>query len=174
MRFFSHAFFLLFSIAVAPTHVTITGATEARVGDVVPLQCSTAPSNPPAEIKWMVAGKQIRNATSKTVVSPEGMLILLISLIQHVPARRERNMHDDYEKQFQFHLFVLCIVVAVYAFVHDLPKSFHIQETAHENIQFFMHCIEYRQLFFSVATVAVVAACFIIVWSTVCVHSYSH
>lgn len=88
-------FFLsLSSIAVAPTHVTITGATEARVGDVVPLQCTTAPSNPPAEIKWMVAGKQIRNATSKTVVSPEGMLILVISLIQHVHRRRERNMYD--------------------------------------------------------------------------------
>ncbi|XP_031640306.1 nephrin isoform X1 [Contarinia nasturtii] len=60
------------TVMFAPTHVTITGATEARVGDVVPLQCATAPSNPPAEIKWMVAGKQIRNATSKTVVSPEG------------------------------------------------------------------------------------------------------
>lgn len=82
--FFSLFFFLSLLLTVAPTHVTITGATEARVGDVVPLQCTTAPSNPPAEIKWMVAGKQIRNATSKTVVSPEGMLISLISLIQHV------------------------------------------------------------------------------------------
>lgn len=82
--FFSLFLFLSSLLTVAPTHVTITGATEARVGDVVPLQCTTAPSNPPAEIKWMVAGKQIRNATSKTVVSPEGMLISLISLIQHV------------------------------------------------------------------------------------------
>lgn len=61
-----------FFLSVAPTHVSITGATEARVGDIVPLQCTTAPSNPPAEIKWMVSGRQIRNATSKTVVSPEG------------------------------------------------------------------------------------------------------
>jgi len=57
---------------VAPTHVTVMGPTEARVGDIVPLTCTTAPSNPPAEIKWMVGGRQVRNATSKTIVSPEG------------------------------------------------------------------------------------------------------
>nr|XP_017027882.1 nephrin isoform X3 [Drosophila kikkawai] len=60
------------SVLFAPTHVTVMGPTEARVGDVVPLTCSTAPSNPPAEIKWMVGGRQVRNATSKTIVSPEG------------------------------------------------------------------------------------------------------
>lgn len=52
--------------------MTISGPTEARVGDPVPLTCTTANSNPPAEIKWMVAGRQVRNATSRTVVSPEG------------------------------------------------------------------------------------------------------
>lgn len=46
------------------------------MGDVVPLTCATAPSNPPAEIKWMVGGRQIRNATSKTSVSPEGKFAL--------------------------------------------------------------------------------------------------
>ncbi|EDV59472.1 nephrin isoform X1 [Drosophila erecta] len=60
------------SVLFAPTHVTVMGPTEARVGDVVPLTCTTAPSNPPAEIKWMVGGRQVRNATSKTIVSPEG------------------------------------------------------------------------------------------------------
>ncbi|KAL7737125.1 hypothetical protein ACLKA6_005337 [Drosophila palustris] len=60
------------SVLFAPAQVTVTGPTEARVGDVVPLTCSTAPSNPPAEIKWMVAGRQVRNATSKTTVSSEG------------------------------------------------------------------------------------------------------
>lgn len=59
-------------ISVAPSHVTISGPTEARVGDPVPLTCTTANSNPPAEIKWMVGGRQVRNATSRTVVSPEG------------------------------------------------------------------------------------------------------
>ncbi|XP_016986343.2 nephrin isoform X1 [Drosophila rhopaloa] len=60
------------AVLFAPTHVTVMGPTEARVGDVVPLTCTTAPSNPPAEIKWMVGGRQVRNATSKTIVSPEG------------------------------------------------------------------------------------------------------
>ncbi|EDW89401.1 nephrin isoform X2 [Drosophila yakuba] len=60
------------SVLFAPTHVTVMGPTEARVGDIVPLTCTTAPSNPPAEIKWMVGGRQVRNATSKTIVSPEG------------------------------------------------------------------------------------------------------
>ncbi|XP_037915549.1 nephrin isoform X1 [Hermetia illucens] len=60
------------SVLFAPTHVSISGPSEARVGDPVPLTCTTAPSNPPAEIKWMVGGRQIRNATSRTVPSPEG------------------------------------------------------------------------------------------------------
>ncbi|CAH0546788.1 unnamed protein product [Brassicogethes aeneus] len=60
------------SVLFSPAHVTISGPTEARVGDPVPLTCTTANSNPPAEIKWMVAGRQVRNATSRTIVSPEG------------------------------------------------------------------------------------------------------
>nr|XP_036227380.1 nephrin isoform X10 [Bactrocera oleae] len=60
------------TVLFAPTHVSISGPTEARVGVVVSLTCTTAPSNPPAEIKWMVGGRQIRNATSKTNVSSEG------------------------------------------------------------------------------------------------------
>lgn len=67
---------LSLSGTVAPSQVTVTGPTEARVGDVVPLTCATAPSNPPAEIKWMVGGRQIRNATSKTSVSSEGEFTL--------------------------------------------------------------------------------------------------
>ncbi|KAJ8969698.1 hypothetical protein NQ317_004131 [Molorchus minor] len=60
------------TVLFSPSHVTISGPTEARVGDPVPLTCTTANSNPPAEIKWMVAGRQVRNATSRTIVSPEG------------------------------------------------------------------------------------------------------
>ena len=65
--------FVKFSYTVAPTHATISGPTEARVGDPVPLQCTTAPSNPAAEIKWTVGGRHYLNATSKTIVSPEGL-----------------------------------------------------------------------------------------------------
>ncbi|XP_050302000.1 nephrin isoform X2 [Anthonomus grandis grandis] len=60
------------TVLFSPAHVTISGPTEARVGDPVPLTCTTANSNPPAEIKWMVAGRQVRNVTSRTIVSPEG------------------------------------------------------------------------------------------------------
>ncbi|XP_037944607.1 nephrin [Teleopsis dalmanni] len=60
------------TVLFAPNHVSVEGQTEARVGDVVPLSCTTAPSNPAAEIKWNIGGRQIRNATSLTTINPEG------------------------------------------------------------------------------------------------------
>lgn len=68
-----------FVFLVAPEHVSISGATEAKVGETVPLTCATASSNPPAEIKWMVTGKQHKNATTKTVVSPEGIFFFQVT-----------------------------------------------------------------------------------------------
>ena len=52
--------------------MTISGPTEARVGEVVPLTCTTASSNPPADIKWSIGGKQVRNATQRTVSASGG------------------------------------------------------------------------------------------------------
>ncbi|XP_060807924.1 nephrin [Amyelois transitella] len=60
------------TVLFAPSHVTISGPTEARVGDPVPLTCSTAPSNPAAEVKWLVSGKHHKETTEKTAISPEG------------------------------------------------------------------------------------------------------
>ncbi|CAK1549333.1 unnamed protein product [Leptosia nina] len=60
------------TVLFAPSHVTISGPSEARVGDPVPLTCNTAPSNPAAEIKWLVLGKHHREASNRTVISPEG------------------------------------------------------------------------------------------------------
>ncbi|XP_056630856.1 nephrin isoform X1 [Diorhabda sublineata] len=60
------------TVLFSPDHVTISGPTEARVGDPVPLTCTTANSNPSAEIKWVVNGRNIRNATSRQIISPEG------------------------------------------------------------------------------------------------------
>ncbi|XP_046676056.1 nephrin isoform X1 [Homalodisca vitripennis] len=60
------------TVLFAPAHVTISGPTEARVGDTVPLTCVTAGSNPPADIKWLIGGKSVRNATQRTVAAPEG------------------------------------------------------------------------------------------------------
>ncbi|XP_075987678.1 nephrin adhesion molecule sticks and stones isoform X1 [Anticarsia gemmatalis] len=60
------------TVLFAPSHVTISGPSEARVGDPVPLTCSTAPSNPAADIKWLVLGKHHKEASNRTVISPEG------------------------------------------------------------------------------------------------------
>ncbi|XP_073986963.1 nephrin-like isoform X2 [Rhodnius prolixus] len=60
------------TVLFAPAQVTISGPTEARVGDAVPLTCTTASSNPPADIKWTIGGRQVRNATQRTVTAPEG------------------------------------------------------------------------------------------------------
>ncbi|KPJ02038.1 Nephrin [Papilio xuthus] len=60
------------TVLFAPAHVTISGPSEARVGDPVPLSCSTAPSNPAADVKWVVLGKHHKEASNRTVISPEG------------------------------------------------------------------------------------------------------
>ncbi|XP_053676889.1 nephrin-like [Anopheles nili] len=60
------------NVLFAPSQVIVSGPSEARVGDSVPLQCQTTASNPAADIKWVVNGKQVANATSKVVPSPEG------------------------------------------------------------------------------------------------------
>ncbi len=54
-----------------PAVVTINGSLEARVGDVIPLSCTTGVSNPPATIKWLIDGRQVENAASKIVASLE-------------------------------------------------------------------------------------------------------
>ncbi|KAM3955389.1 LOW QUALITY PROTEIN: sticks and stones [Aphomia sociella] len=59
-------------VSFAPSYVTISGQSEARVGDPVPLTCSTAPSNPVANIKWLVMGKHHKETSNITIISPEG------------------------------------------------------------------------------------------------------
>ncbi|XP_046990276.1 nephrin [Schistocerca americana] len=60
------------TVLFAPAQVSISGPTEARAGDEVQLTCTTANSNPPAEIKWMVGGRHVRNATQRVIPSPDG------------------------------------------------------------------------------------------------------
>jgi nephron len=52
--------------------VTIAGPSEARHGDIVNFQCITAPSNPQAEIRWTIDGRQRRANSTKSEVSNEG------------------------------------------------------------------------------------------------------
>lgn len=61
-----------FCSIVSPSQVTISGPSEARQGDVVNYQCITAPSHPPADIRWTIDGRQKRNNSSKTEASNEG------------------------------------------------------------------------------------------------------
>uniref|UniRef100_A0A182IZV1 Ig-like domain-containing protein n=1 Tax=Anopheles atroparvus TaxID=41427 RepID=A0A182IZV1_ANOAO len=63
---------VILNVLFAPTQVIVSGPSEARIGDSVSLQCQTTASNPAADIKWVINGKQMSNATSKIVPSPEG------------------------------------------------------------------------------------------------------
>ncbi|XKL66984.1 hypothetical protein PGB90_010404 [Kerria lacca] len=55
----------------APLHVIILGSTEAKVGDIVQLNCTAGASNPPATIRWLVDGRQVHNNNSRVVPDPE-------------------------------------------------------------------------------------------------------
>lgn len=57
---------------VAPAGVTITGPTEAKAGDQVLITCTTENSNPPADIKWTVDGRNSESNASKTELAPNG------------------------------------------------------------------------------------------------------
>ena len=62
-----------FTSLVSPSQVTIMGPTEARHGDIVNFHCVTAPSHPPADIRWTIDGRQKRTVNaSKVEVSNEG------------------------------------------------------------------------------------------------------
>ena len=64
--------FCFYFSKVAPKEVTIAGATEARVGDIVQLGCVTAPSNPPSRISWSLNGRPLSNSTYNTQMSADG------------------------------------------------------------------------------------------------------
>ena len=63
------------SCLVPPTHVTISGPSEARAGETVSFSCITAPSNPAADVRWTIDGRQKRNSTSKQEPSNEGGMV---------------------------------------------------------------------------------------------------
>lgn len=46
-----------------PAYVSIFGPTEAKVGDMVKLNCTAGASNPAASIKWLVDGRQAHNTS---------------------------------------------------------------------------------------------------------------
>jgi hypothetical protein len=50
--------------------VVIAGPTEARRGELVRMHCVTGPSNPPAEISWVVNGRLV-NSTNRVVAADQ-------------------------------------------------------------------------------------------------------
>ncbi|XP_052872105.1 nephrin-like [Anopheles cruzii] len=79
---------LTLSVLFPPAHVIVSGSSEARVGESVALQCQTAPSNPKADIKWVVNGQQVNNATAKVVPSPEGGWVTTSNITATVEASK--------------------------------------------------------------------------------------
>jgi len=55
--------------------VRIKGPDEAKQGESVNLNCETGRSNPPATIKWTVAGESEKNSTSVVVSAPQSSWI---------------------------------------------------------------------------------------------------
>lgn len=57
---------------VAPAGVTISGPTEAKASDQVLITCTTENSNPPADIKWTVDGRNSESNSSRTEPAANG------------------------------------------------------------------------------------------------------
>lgn len=49
--------------------MTIVGSTEAKVQDVVQLNCTAGASNPAASIRWLVDGRQVHNNNSSRIAA---------------------------------------------------------------------------------------------------------
>uniref|UniRef100_A0A1W7RA58 Nephrin n=1 Tax=Hadrurus spadix TaxID=141984 RepID=A0A1W7RA58_9SCOR len=77
-------------VQFAPSKVTITGAKEAKAGDIVDMTCITDPSNPPAEVTWVVDGRGI-NSTNATRRSPNGGWITMSNISVEITGL-ERNV----------------------------------------------------------------------------------
>ncbi|XP_044576167.1 nephrin-like isoform X3 [Cotesia glomerata] len=60
------------SVLFHPASVIITGPTEAKAEETVTIICTTENSNPPAEIKWTVAGSEFHTNNSRTYLAPQG------------------------------------------------------------------------------------------------------
>jgi hypothetical protein len=73
---------------VSPSQVTITGPTEAKSGEIVNFNCATAPSHPPAEIRWTIDGRQRRSNATKVETSNEGGSITYSNISIEVGANK--------------------------------------------------------------------------------------
>ena len=58
---------MIFIFADAPLYVNIFGPTEARVADVVQLNCTTGASNPKADTRWTVDNRQVHENVTDVI-----------------------------------------------------------------------------------------------------------
>lgn len=51
--------------------MTIVGTKEAKVQDIVELNCTSGPSNPAASIRWLIDGREVYHNSSRITADPE-------------------------------------------------------------------------------------------------------
>ncbi|XP_067138324.1 nephrin-like isoform X3 [Centruroides vittatus] len=78
------------TVQFAPAKVTISGSKEAKAADNVTMMCITDPSNPPAEISWVVDGRPIQS-NSTTIADPGGGWVTSSNITVTITGQ-ERNM----------------------------------------------------------------------------------
>ncbi|XP_059086903.1 synaptogenesis protein syg-2-like [Tigriopus californicus] len=63
---------IVLSVQFAPNSLDLRGPTEAKIGEIITYTCSTANSNPPATIQWIVGNKTRQADHTYSVTSPSG------------------------------------------------------------------------------------------------------
>ncbi|KAH7951075.1 hypothetical protein HPB52_004706 [Rhipicephalus sanguineus] len=56
------------SVLFPPARVFMTAPKEAKAGDLVTVSCTTAPSNPAAEVSWRLDGRAVQPASDQSTV----------------------------------------------------------------------------------------------------------
>ncbi|XP_077524677.1 nephrin-like [Amblyomma americanum] len=56
------------SVLFPPSRVFMTAPKEAKAGDLVTVSCTTAPSNPAAEVSWRLDGRTVQPASDQSTV----------------------------------------------------------------------------------------------------------
>ncbi|KAH8023593.1 hypothetical protein HPB51_014842 [Rhipicephalus microplus] len=56
------------SVLFPPARVFMTAPKEAKAGDLVTVSCTTAPSNPAAEVSWQLDGRAVQPASDQSTV----------------------------------------------------------------------------------------------------------
>jgi hypothetical protein len=83
-------------VAVAPDKVTITGPTQAKVGETLKFECVTGNSNPPASIQWLVDGVHKNENFTHKATDPNGGWVTRSELSVTISASDRNKMISCY------------------------------------------------------------------------------